>query len=114
MQIDNITIDQEKYTAEFMSQAQAELSKLLSDLKEEYQPAAEQVGKEIIATYKKIYDLSPGEERDRLQDNLKHLKAALEHFEATIEIKLYDRIIKICEIAADIAIKAAVSSLIMF
>ena len=114
MQIANLTIDQEKYAAEFTKEAQAELKTLLSKLKEEYQPTAEQIGKEIIATYKEISDLPPGKEQDRLQGNLNHLKAALEHFEATIKIALYDRIINICEIAADIAIKAAVSSLIMF
>jgi hypothetical protein len=109
---DNINIDYEKYTSEFIDQAQSQLNEMLNDIKEEYRPTAEQVANEMVETYKKISELSPGEEQERLKNNLAHLKASLEHFEASIQIKLYDRIIKICEVAADIAIKAAISALI--
>ena len=112
MNLSNFKINQGTYEAEFMLQVGKQIAELLDEIKQEYRETADQLAIEIIATYKQLKNLEPGAKQDNLLANLKHLEAGMIHFEATIEIKLYRRVMKICEIAMNIAIKVAIASLV--
>ena len=112
MNIKNITLDENKYGNEFNFRVKLEINNLLAEIKEEYKEDAERLALEIVKTYKEISRLEPGEEQDALKENMNHLQAAMTHFESIIEIKLYKKVVKICEIAADIAIKIAIASIL--
>lgn len=116
MQSKDIKFDKEKFMLTFTNEAKKELVDLLKSVNEDYKPKVKELAFELVENYRLLTNLNDSEKNDQkrkeYKENIKHLKSAMSSLEATVQIKLYDKVLTICEKVASVALKVAISAAI--
>ncbi len=97
---------------DFISQVQAELADLLKSAKAEYAGDLQNLSVQFAGEYYKLLNATTESDRQRVEANIRHIKATLAHISARMGLDLTDRLIKICTTILTIAATAAIRAII--
>lgn len=97
---------------DFVAAVETEVRKLADSVREEYAGTIQLLSAQFAEQYYKYMNSVTQSDKERAEQNIRHIKASLAHISAAVNLDVTDRVISVCEAILTIAISAAIRAII--